>query len=64
MFLLKDKKPDLILSGINHGSNVSTNVLYSGTMSAAVEGALEGIPSIGFSLTSYWGMYAVLSLYG
>ena len=53
MFLLKDKKPDLILSGINHGSNVSTNVLYSGTMSAAVEGALEGIPSIGFSLTSY-----------
>ncbi|HRE74708.1 MAG TPA: 5'/3'-nucleotidase SurE [Flavobacteriales bacterium] len=45
--------PDLIVSGINHGSNVSTNVLYSGTMSAAVEGALEGIPSIGFSLTDY-----------
>jgi 5'-nucleotidase len=53
MYLLKDKRPDLILSGINHGSNVSTNVLYSGTMSAAVEGALEGIPSIGFSLTDY-----------
>ena len=53
MYLLKDRKPDLILSGINHGSNVSTNVLYSGTMSAAVEGALEGIPSIGFSLTNY-----------
>ena len=53
MFLLKDRKPDYILSGINHGSNVSTNVLYSGTMSAAVEGALEGVPSIGFSLTNY-----------
>ena len=52
-YLLGDKSPDLILSGINHGSNVSTNVLYSGTMSAAVEGALEGIPSIGFSLTSH-----------
>jgi 5'-nucleotidase len=44
------KKPDLILSGINHGSNSSINVIYSGTMSAAVEGAIEGIPSIGFSL--------------
>ncbi len=53
MYTLGDQKPDLILSGINHGSNVSTNVLYSGTMSAAVEGALEGIPSIGFSLTDY-----------
>ncbi len=47
------RKPDLILSGVNHGSNASTNVLYSGTMSAAVEGALEGIPSIGFSLLDY-----------
>ena len=53
MYELGKIKPDLILSGINHGSNVSTNVLYSGTMSAAVEGALEGIPSIGFSLTDY-----------
>jgi 5'-nucleotidase len=50
--ILKDT-PDLIVSGINHGSNVSTNVLYSGTMSAAVEGALESIPSIGFSLLDY-----------
>jgi len=49
----KGRMPDLIVSGINHGSNVSTNVLYSGTMSAAVEGALEGIPSIGFSLLDY-----------
>ena len=47
------KKPDLILSGINHGENSSTNVLYSGTMSAAIEGAMEGIPSIGFSLADY-----------
>ncbi|PCH96532.1 MAG: 5'/3'-nucleotidase SurE [Bacteroidetes bacterium] len=44
------RKPDLLVSGINHGSNSSINVIYSGTMSAALEGALEGIPSIGFSL--------------
>jgi 5'-nucleotidase len=44
------EKPDLVVSGINHGSNSSINVIYSGTMSAAVEGAIEGIPSIGFSL--------------
>ena len=43
------RKPDLVLSGINHGLNASTNVLYSGTMSATVEGAMEHIPSIGFS---------------
>ncbi|QQR86991.1 MAG: 5'/3'-nucleotidase SurE [Flavobacteriales bacterium] len=46
-------KPALLVSGINHGSNISINVLYSGTMSAAVEGALEGIPSIGFSLMDH-----------
>ena len=51
IYLLNGRKPDIILSGINHGTNVSTNILYSGTMGAAVEGALEGIPSIGFSLT-------------
>jgi 5'-nucleotidase len=45
--------PDLLLSGINHGSNSSVSVLYSGTMSAAVEGAIEGIPSIGFSLCDF-----------
>lgn len=44
------RKPDLCVSGINHGSNSSINVIYSGTMSAALEGAIEGIPSIGFSL--------------
>ncbi len=44
------RKPDLVVSGINHGSNMSINVIYSGTMSAAVEGAIESVPSIGFSL--------------
>ena len=47
------RKPDLLVSGINHGSNSSINVIYSGTMSAAVEGAIEGIPSVGFSLCNY-----------
>ncbi len=47
------KRPDLIVSGVNHGSNSSINVIYSGTMSAAIEGALEGTPSIGFSLCDY-----------
>jgi 5'-nucleotidase len=50
---LLPRKPDLIVSGINHGSNSSINVLYSGTMSAAMEGALEGIPSVGFSLLDH-----------
>jgi 5'-nucleotidase len=44
-----DRKPDLCVSGINHGSNSSINVLYSGTMSAAIEAGIEGISSIGFS---------------
>jgi 5'-nucleotidase len=50
---LLPRKPDLLISGINHGSNASINVIYSGTMSAAMEGALEGIPSIGFSLCDH-----------
>ena len=41
IYLLNGRRPDIILSGINHGTNVSTNILYSGTMGAAVEGALE-----------------------
>lgn len=48
-----DRRPDLCVSGINHGSNSSINVIYSGTMSAAVEAAIEGIPSIGFSLQDF-----------
>lgn len=47
------QKPDICLSGINHGANHSINVLYSGTMSAAMEAAIEGIPSIGFSLLDF-----------
>ena len=47
------RKPDLCVSGINHGSNSSINVIYSGTMSAAVEAGIEGIPAIGFSLSDY-----------
>ncbi len=53
-FVLKDERePDIIVSGINHGSNTSISVLYSGTMSAAIEGAIEGTPAIGFSLCDY-----------
>ncbi|WP_158974464.1 5'/3'-nucleotidase SurE [Cellulophaga sp. L1A9] len=50
---LLDRKPDLCVSGINHGSNSSINVIYSGTMSAAIEAGIEGIPAIGFSLCDY-----------
>lgn len=53
-FVLKDERgPDIVVSGINHGSNTSISVLYSGTMSAAIEGAIEGTPAIGFSLCDY-----------
>ncbi len=50
---LAKRKPDLLLSGINHGSNSSSSVLYSGTMAAAMEGAINHIHSIGFSLLSF-----------
>ncbi len=53
-FVLKgERQPDIVVSGINHGSNTSISVLYSGTMSAAIEGAIEGTPAIGFSLCDY-----------
>ena len=52
-FVLKDRQPHLVVSGINHGANTSISVLYSGTMSAAIEAALEGTPAIGFSLCDY-----------
>jgi len=48
-----NKKPDLCVSGINHGANSSINVIYSGTMSAAIEAGIEGIPAIGFSLLDF-----------
>ncbi|MEP0366168.1 MAG: 5'/3'-nucleotidase SurE [Cyclobacteriaceae bacterium] len=51
--VLKDRKIDLVVSGINHGSNTSISVLYSGTMSAAIEAAIEDTPAIGFSLCDY-----------
>ena len=48
-----ENRPDVVYSGINHGPNLGTDVLYSGTVSAAMEGALEGIPSVAFSLASF-----------
>ena len=50
---LAGRLPDLILSGINHGSNAAINIIYSGTMGAALEGLIDGIPSIGFSLDDF-----------
>jgi len=52
-YVLKNVKPDLVVSGINHGANTSVSVLYSGTMSAAIEAAIEGLPAIGFSLCDF-----------
>ena len=48
--LLRDERVDLVLSGINHGSNSAVNVLYSGTMGAAIEGSFYGCPAVGLSL--------------
>jgi 5'-nucleotidase len=48
-----NRKPDLCVSGINHGANSSINVIYSGTMSAAIEAGIEGVPAIGFSLLDF-----------
>lgn len=53
MHHILDRRPALVATGINHGSNAAINVLYSGTMGAAMEGAAFGIPSIGFSLTDH-----------
>jgi len=50
---LLQRKPDICISGINHGSNASINVIYSGTMSAAIEAGIEGVPAIGFSLCDF-----------
>jgi 5'-nucleotidase len=51
--VLRDRKIDLVLSGINHGSNSSVSIIYSGTMAAAIEATFEGTPAIGFSLLDY-----------
>lgn len=53
MHRLFDRHPDLLVSGINHGSNAGISILYSGTMGAALEGTIIGIPALGFSLTSH-----------
>ena len=53
IWALLDSPPDYVLSGINHGANLGTDILYSGTVSAAMEGVIEGIPGIAFSLTSF-----------
>lgn len=53
MHTLLERKPDLVLSGINHGSNSGNSMIYSGTMGVAFEGAIHSIPSIGFSLTNH-----------
>ncbi|MDJ0618219.1 MAG: 5'/3'-nucleotidase SurE [Calothrix sp. MO_192.B10] len=53
LWALLDSPPDLVLSGINQGANLGTEILYSGTVSAAMEGIIEGIPSIAFSLASH-----------
>jgi 5'-nucleotidase len=50
---LLETPPDMVCSGINHGSNLGTDILYSGTVSAAMEGVMEGLPSIAFSLASF-----------
>lgn len=51
--LLNGRTPDLVISGINHGSNANVSVIYSGTMGAATEAAMYGVPSLGFSLTDH-----------
>ncbi|MCM1076836.1 MAG: 5'/3'-nucleotidase SurE [Bacteroides sp.] len=53
MFAVLDRKPDLLLSGINHGSNAAVNNIYSGTMGATMEGCILGIPSIGYSILNH-----------
>lgn len=52
-YLLRDRRVDLVLSGVNHGSNSAVNVLYSGTMGAALEGSFYGCPSVGLSLDDH-----------
>ena len=52
-YMLGDRQVDMVISGINHGSNSAINVIYSGTMGAAIEGSFYGIPSIGLSLTDH-----------
>lgn len=50
---LLDRKPDLVVSGVNHGSNASVNIIYSGTMAAVLEACMNAIPAVGFSLLDF-----------
>mgnify|MGYP001514062497 CR=1 FL=1 len=52
-YLLREERVDLVISGINHGSNSAVNVLYSGTMGAAIEGSFYGCPAVGLSLDDH-----------
>ena len=52
-YLLRDERVDLVISGVNHGSNSAVNVLYSGTMGAAIEGSFYGCPAVGLSLVDH-----------
>ena len=58
-YLLKDDRPDLVISGVNHGANMGEDVTYSGTVAAALEGAILGLPSYALSCSSWhpkdWG---------
>jgi 5'-nucleotidase len=51
--IVLEARPDLLVSGINHGSNASVNIIYSGTLAAVLEGCMASVPSIGYSLTDY-----------
>lgn len=53
LYKVLDRRPDVVVAGINHGSNTSISSIYSGTMGAVIEGCIEGVPSIGFSLCDY-----------
>ena len=52
-YLLRDERVDMVISGVNHGSNSAVNVLYSGTMGAAIEGSFYGCPAVGLSLDDH-----------
>ena len=62
---IMEEEPDMVVSGINHGQNVATNIIYSGTVSAATEGMMLGIPSVAVSLASFTsGDFSVAAEYG
>ena len=60
--ILKDKQPDLVLSGVNKGRNVAEDVVYSGTIAGALEGTILGLPSFALSQASWWREHPIFSL--